>query len=124
MRAGGGLGASAMLALPIRFCEGDSARSLQHDSSFRIKCLKRIAIREFGQSVVRSAVRHDSKITRSVPPGDGPRMGLPSTFLLLLAGIVGLDLIGSISPRLALLVAGSLILLAAVFFVSALVRKD
>lgn len=74
--------------------------------------------------MVRSAVRHDSKITRSASPGDGPRMGLPSTFLLLLAGIVGLDLIGSISPRLALLVAGSLILLAAVFFVSALVRKD
>jgi hypothetical protein len=44
--------------------------------------------------------------------------------LILVAGVVGLNVIASFSPRLAFFIAASLVLTAAAFFVSALLRKN
>lgn len=74
--------------------------------------------------MVRLIMLHHSKFPRHAPLNDPPRIGVGGAVLTLVGGIVGLNLIAAFSPTLAIVLAGSVIVLAVSVYLFTLFRKD
>jgi uncharacterized membrane protein len=68
-------------------------------------------------------VRHDSKLTRRTLPADSQRIGIVRSVLILVVGVLALNLLALFSPTLAVVVAGTVVVLAVTVFMFTLFRK-